>query len=192
MSFTILPNWHPAFVHFTIALLSISTFFYVAGIVLKKENLLIVARWNLWVGVIITVGTLLAGLYAYNTVVHDDVSHVAMTDHRNWAFGTASIFVLLALWALMTQRGAKMVHPLFAVAMVLATGLLFITGYKGGDVVYRYGLGVVSTPGMRSRSLIQHEHDPNAVKASEAVRSSPSEPPAQGTGHHHDHGDHHH
>lgn len=191
MSFTILPNWHPVLVHFTIALLTISAFLYVAGIALKKENFFIVARWNLWIGVTITVGTLVAGLYAYNTVVHDDVSHVAMTDHRNWAFGTASIFVLLALWALKTQRGAKAVHPLFAFAMVLATGLLFITGYKGGDIVYRYGLGVASTPDMRNHSLIQHEHDPKAVKASDAVKPSPSDPPAQETGHHHNHGDHH-
>jgi uncharacterized membrane protein len=174
----IIPNWHPIFVHFTIALLTISTFLYIAGIALRKEHLLIVARWNLWIGVTVTVGTLLAGLYAYNTVVHDDVSHVAMTDHRNWALSTAAVFVLLALWALKTQCGARTVNPLFAVAMVLATGLLFITGYKGGDVVYQYGLGVLSTPDMRNQQLIQHSHE------SETIAPKAEE---QGS-HHHDHG----
>lgn len=100
MDFEIIPNWHPILVHFTIGLLSISALLYLAGLVLKKENLLIAARWNLWIGTTITVGTVLAGLYAYNTVAHDAPSHAAMTDHRNWALVTAGTFVLLALWAL--------------------------------------------------------------------------------------------
>ena len=188
----IIPNWHPVFVHFTIALLSISTLLYAAGIARQKPNLLIAARWNLWIGVAITVGTLLAGLFAYNTVVHDDVSHVAMTSHRNWAFGTAAVFMALALRALKAQRGATAIQTGFVFAMVLATGLLLITGYKGSELVYRYGMGVVSTPDMRSLSLIQHGHEPDAVKAPDAEGSAPGEAPARGTAHHHDHGDHHH
>jgi uncharacterized membrane protein len=190
MTIEIIPNWHPILVHFTVALLSISTLFYVLGFALKKEHFLLIARWNLWIGVLITVGTLLAGLYAYNTVVHDDVSHVAMTDHRNWALVTASVFVLLALWAFLKQRGAKTVSPVFVALMVLASGLLATTGYKGGDVVYRYGLGVLSTPDMRSHALIQHEDEPDAAKAPEAVRSSPSDLPETNKTNPHDHGDH--
>lgn len=34
----IIPNWHPIFVHFTIALLTISTLLYVAGLFLKKKT----------------------------------------------------------------------------------------------------------------------------------------------------------
>lgn len=182
----IIPNWHPLFVHFTIALLTISTLLYVAGILLKKENLLIVARWNLWIGVTITVGTVLAGLYAYNTVAHDAPSHVVMTNHRNWALVTATIFVLLALWAFWKQRGARTVNPVFVVAMVAATGLLFITGYKGGDVVYRYGLGVLSTPDMRNHNLIVHSND--ADPETDKVKST--EVPTES--HEQNHGDHHH
>lgn len=36
-----------------------------------------------------TIGTVLAGWYAYNTVPHTALSHAAMTDHRNWALSTA-------------------------------------------------------------------------------------------------------
>ncbi len=180
----IIPNWHPLFVHFTIALLTISTLLYVVGVFLKKENLLIVARWNLWIGVTITVGTVLAGLYAYNTVAHDAPSHVVMTNHRNWALVTATIFVLLALWAFWKQRGARTVSPVFVVAMVAATGLLFITGYKGGDVVYRYGLGVLSTPDMRNHNLIVHSND--ADPETDKVKSTevPVESPAHNHGNH--------
>lgn len=144
----IIPNWHPILVHFTLALLSISALLYLAGLVLKKKNLLIAARWNLWIGAVATVGTVLAGLYAYNTVTHDGMSHVAMTDHRNWALPTAGIFVTLAFWAAWKQRGAQAVSPAFVVIMLLATGLLAVTGYKGGEVVYRHGIGVMRMPEM--------------------------------------------
>ncbi len=142
----IIPNWHPIFVHFTIGLLSISALFYLAGAVLKKEQLLVVARWNLWIGAVATIGTVLAGWYAYNTVTHDGPSHAAMTNHRNWALVTASIFILLALWAFWKHRGANTVSPVFVAVILLAAGLLAITGYKGGEVVYRHGLGVMRMP----------------------------------------------
>ncbi|MDH5573601.1 MAG: hypothetical protein OEY89_17685, partial [Gammaproteobacteria bacterium] len=68
----ILPNWHPIFVHFTVALLSVSIGVYFASCFMKKSELknewLIVARWSLWFGTGITVLTVLSGLYAYNTV----------------------------------------------------------------------------------------------------------------------------
>lgn len=160
----IIPNWHPIFVHFTIGLLSISALFYLAGAVLKKDNLLIVARWNLWIGALITVGTVLAGWYAYNTVSHDGPSHTAMTDHRNWVLTTAAVFILLALWALWKQRGAKTVSSLFVVIVLLAAGMLAVTGYKGGEIVYRHGIGAGRMPevhgdgGYASHGHEGHEH----------------------------------
>lgn len=141
-----IPNWHPIFVHFTVALLSTSAVFYLLGLALKKKHLLIVARWNLWIGALATIATVLAGWYAYNTVNHDGPSHAAMTDHRNWALVTASIFLLLALWALWKQRAANTVSRIFVAVILFAAGLLAVTGYKGGEVVYRHGLGVMRMP----------------------------------------------
>ena len=146
MNIEIIPNYHPILVHFTIGLLSISALLYLAGSVFKKENLLVVARWNLWIGAVLTIGTVIAGFDAYNSVAHDAESHMAMTDHKNWALPTAGIFVVLALWAVWKQRGAKTVSPVFVVIIVLASGLLAATGYKGGEVVYRHGTGVMRMP----------------------------------------------
>lgn len=146
MGIEIIPNWHPIFVHFSVALLSMSALLYLAGLALRKPNLLLVARWNLWIGAIFTIGTVLAGFYAYNTVAHDGPSHAAMADHKNWALVTATIFGILAVWSLAKHRGAKSVSSGFVVLMLLATGLLGVTGFKGGEAVYRYGLGVVSMP----------------------------------------------
>ncbi len=146
MAIEIIPNWHPIFVHFTIALLSISALFYLAGLILRKSHFLLVARWNLWVGAATTFVTVLAGFDAYNTVAHDEPSHAAMTDHKNWALVTAAMFGLLALWSVTKHRGASNVGVGFVVLIITASGLLAVTGFKGGEAVYRYGLGVMSLP----------------------------------------------
>ena len=61
----ILPNWHPIFVHFTVALLSISAIFHVLAIFMKpsgwRDEFTILARWTLWLGAAITVITVIFG-----------------------------------------------------------------------------------------------------------------------------------
>lgn len=171
----IIPNWHPIFVHFTIGLLSISAALFWAGTVLKKDVLLIVARWNLWLGALITIGTVLAGLYAFNTVPHNtETQHLAMLDHRMWALSTTGLFVALALWSFVVAKKGKnkpsgFRHHIFLAAVTVAGLMLAATGFKGGELVYRHGLGVLAVP------VPAEEHH-----ESEHMHSG------------HDHGDHHH
>jgi len=146
----IIPNWHPILVHFTIALFATSTGLFFLGSAFSKkswgETLLRVAHVNLWMGAAITVLTLFAGWDAYNTVTHDAPSHAAMTDHRNWAFATAALFGVVTVWSLLTNRKTVKVGKLFLLTILIAATLLAATGYKGGEAVYRYGLGVMSMP----------------------------------------------
>lgn len=179
MNMEVIPNWHPIFVHFTVGLLSISALLYLAGLVLKKPNLLIVARWNLWIGAVITVGTVIAGLDAYNTVAHDGASHAAMTNHKQWALVTAGVFIALAAWSLWKHRRAKSVHPVFVGLILLASGLLAITGFKGGEVVYRHGTGVMRMPEVQGDGGHgSHEHGGTDSHGMEVMPN------------HHDHGAH--
>jgi uncharacterized membrane protein len=150
MTFEIIPNWHPIFVHFTVALFSVATaLFLVERIFLKtseyKERCLLIARCNLWIGSVITIGTILAGWYAYNTVSHDAPSHAAMTLHRNWALSTASLIAVMALWAFIS-RNKKDVSISFMLCQIITSLFLLVTAYLGGEAVYRYGLGVISLP----------------------------------------------
>jgi uncharacterized membrane protein len=162
----IIPNWHPIFVHFTIALLSTSTAFLTLSKLLKGKK----SSWlhtaglcNLWAGALITLGTVAAGFYAYNTVAHDAPSHAAMTDHKNWAIATAAFFILLALCSLKYQK--KSVPYSFIGALAIASIFLGITGLKGGEAVYRFGLGVMSLPQSEgeehghSHADIDNDHD---------------------------------
>ncbi len=184
MNIEIIPNWHPIFVHFTIGLLGVSAILYLAGLVLRQQNLLIAAKWNLWIGTTITICTVLAGLYAYNTVTHDGPSHAAMTDHRNWALPTAGVFLALAVWAAWKQRGDKIASPVFVSAMLLASGLLAVTGYKGAEAVYRHGIGVMRMPEV-------HGDGGHGSHSHENMSDHHNQTEALPTHDHSGHGDHH-
>jgi uncharacterized membrane protein len=148
---TILPNWHPIFVHFTIGLLGTAVIFYFASALLAKKHKWKqqwqhMANWSLWSGCLVTIGTVFAGWYAYNTVAHDDASHAAMTLHRDWALATACLFLILGLTAVKIVKKNKTPRYLFLSLTAIAGMMLLITGFLGGEAVYRHGLGVMSLP----------------------------------------------
>ena len=172
----IIPNWHPIFVHFTVGLLSISVFFYILSYLSIKLNLIILrsigkeleiaARWCLWVGALITIGTVLAGVHAYNTVNHDTQSHIAMTNHRNWALSTAVVAISTAFWSLWRHRKQKPLSIIFILALLIMQGLLLSTAWRGGECVYRYGLGVMYMPDSTNESPMGgHMHGGEDVKS---------------------------
>lgn len=148
--FEVLPNWHPLFVHFVIALLSMSTLFFVALKMLATHKLhgtfKIMAYWNLWLGTGFAVITVIAGWFAYNSVAHDTPSHTAMTDHRNWALVTLAVYIFITLWSLKSYKKVKNTSMVFTLVIIMASALLVSTGWRGSEAVYRYGLGVMSLP----------------------------------------------
>ncbi len=147
----ILPNWHPVFVHFTVALLFVAATLLWLGWAMREQPLgvtcLTIGHWLLWIGAGFTVATVAAGLYAYATVAHSDAGHAAMTDHRNWALPTAAVWWALALWAAWRVRNSRAVGLPFLGAVVVAAGMLAVTAYKGGELVFRHGVGVEAARG---------------------------------------------
>jgi|AZIC01.1.fsa_nt_gi uncharacterized membrane protein len=158
----ILPNWHPIFVHYSVALLSVAIGFYFARLILPntselKTQWLTVANWSLWIGCLFSIATVLAGIYAFNTVAHDSASHLAMETHRNWALPTAGLFLILGATALWLNKNNKQPGLTFLSTGLIALILLMITGWLGAEAVYRYGLGVLSLPEVSSGSD-GHDH----------------------------------
>lgn len=169
--FEIIPNWHPIFVHFTVALLSLAVGLYVVTPFLKpplQEQWQIVARWTLWFGAGITIVTGLAGLYAYNTVTHDTPSHAAMTEHRNWAIVTITLFLTLAAWSIVRLRRRQVLGTVFVGLMIAGGGLLASTAWHGAEVVYRYGIGVMSLPKVDSHEHSAAGHDDASSRMGES------------------------
>ena len=146
----IIPNVLPIFVHFTVALITLSGIFFIlarlVGDRMFGTELLISARFTLWAGGLFTIATITAGFIAYYSVVHDTPSHIAMTIHRNWAIAT--LFFLLGYigWSLVHAiRNTKPTVPfLFTTVFVLL--MVSSTAWHGGELVYRYGIGVMSLP----------------------------------------------
>lgn len=160
----IIPNWHPIFVHFTVALWSLAALFYLSMPLVKSPSLhaqwVILARWNLWLGTAFAVVTAIFGLVAYNSVAHDTPSHAAMSEHRNWAVSTLALFLILTGWVLWRERRMKTGYsPSFLVAMLLGLVLLLTTAWHGAEVVYRYGIGVKSLPKAEAQNGAGDGHD---------------------------------
>lgn len=147
----ILPNWHPVFVHFTVALWSLAAFFYLSLPLIKAPVLhaewKVLARWNLWLGAAFAVVTATLGLLAFNSVTHDAPSHAAMSEHRNWALAALLLFLALTGWSVWHHRRKITTTPMtFLVTLALAVALLMTAAWHGAEVVYRYGIGVKSLP----------------------------------------------
>lgn len=157
----IIPNWHPIFVHFSVALLSIAAVLHVVSQLVthaeRAKQCALVARWNLWLGTGLTLLTVAAGWYAYNTVNHDTPSHAAMTVHRNWALATTVVFLAILAWEFRLQNKQQEKSKLYSGFLVIATGLLLATAWHGGELVYRYGLGVISMPTSEAKGH-SHQH----------------------------------
>ena len=175
--FEVIPNWHPIFVHFAIALLSMSSLFFVLLKIMSqqpiKEQLRILAYWNLWLGTGFAVVTAIAGWFAYNSVAHDAPSHEAMTEHRNWALITVSVFIIISILSIKQYKSIKDTSIIFTSIMVMAFVLLASTGWRGSEVVYRYGLGVMSMPQSEGDGHA-HEHPADGNQHSDTIFDVPS------------------
>ena len=156
----ILPNWHPILVHFTLALFTVAAVLFWAGALLRRRawasGLTTTAFWNLWIGAGLTLATVAAGFHAFYTVAHDPLGHVAMTDHRNWALATAGVWWGLALWGGWVAKKSKRPPCPFYVVLVPALALLLVTGFKGGELVFRHGMGVMALPAVEVQGEPEH------------------------------------
>jgi len=190
----IIPNWHPIFVHFTVGLLAAAVLLSVVAQFLSagklREQCQVVALWNLWLGAGITVLTVIAGVLAYNSVSHDTLSHEAMTEHRNWALVTAAYFFAVAIWAWLSAKKDLGINKALIIALLAGGGLLASTAWHGGEVVYRYGLGVMSLPKADTHEHVggeAHEHDRPVENAQDKSDGHHDQPVHDNSdGHHHD------
>ncbi|WP_417461204.1 DUF2231 domain-containing protein [Kordiimonas sp.] len=183
MTDLIIPNWHPLLVHFTVGLTVSSALFLVLSKLVQKKHVTIfetAGKWTLWLGATITVLTVLAGIQAFNSVVHDDIAHKVMKVHRAWALGTAVAIILVAVWV----YKSKAISSAIIAASLALTSLVGVTGYLGAELVYRHGLGVMRLPDTSGEG---HDHGGNASHDHEGQESTEDED-HHDSGHSHDKG----
>jgi uncharacterized membrane protein len=140
------PGWHPMVVHFPLALVVTAAFVLVAARLLRQERhaatLATVGTWNLCLGALAALFALATGLAAALDLHVGLAARQALSLHVKWAIFTTLALVLLAVW-----RGAGVAQEsrpswVFIVVLMAATAALIMTGYRGGQNVYQYGIGV--------------------------------------------------
>ena len=158
----IIPNIHPFLVHFTVALISVALLALILSAItvrwkeLSKE-LSIVFRWSLWLCAIFSIATIVAGFYAYYSVEHKDVSHAVMKTHRNWGIAAFVVIELMAIWLAIQLIKKGQIRILFCLGVFIAFSLVSISGWYGAELVFRYGVGVISRPQENRNVITPHK-----------------------------------
>lgn len=146
----IIPNFHPALVHFPIAFATAAVAFIAAGTLFRNwsyaAQCLLTGRWMLWCAALFALIAAAFGWFAFNSVEHDEVSHAAMTLHRNWALGALAALLALAAWDVWRGRFRKTPSKGFLGLLLAAWLLVASTAWHGAELVYHYGLGVMALP----------------------------------------------
>ncbi len=138
--------WHPMTVHFPLALVTTATLVLSLARIKSLERyattLATVGTWNLCLGALAALVALATGLAA---VVHLEVgvpARLAISLHVKWAIFSTIGLLLLAAWrGAGTAAGSRPSAPFLVLLWAVAAALI-VTGYRGGQNVYRYGIGV--------------------------------------------------
>jgi uncharacterized membrane protein len=143
------PGWHPIVVHFPLALVVTAAVLLLAARLLRHEThvqtLATVGTWNLCLGAVAALFALGTGLAAVLGLHLDPSAHQAIVLHAKWAVFTSVAVLLLAVWRGAGSDQRSRPSWLFVAVLLLATGAMIVTGYRGGQNVYRHGVGVISS-----------------------------------------------
>ncbi len=143
-----IPAWHPLIVHFPLALTVTATAAFLIARWLPAAKtaagLSLVGTWNLIAGAVGSVFALGSGLAALIGQPLSTAAHAAVARHAKWAMLTVFALLAMAVWrGAGTAFESRPSRP-FLIALLLATAALIVTGYLGGENVYRYGVGVAA------------------------------------------------
>lgn len=188
--FQIIPNFHPIVVHFPIALTVISFLLNIASYVRRSHPISVqlagAGHFTLWLAALSAAAAVLFGWLAFNSISnHDDAGHAAMLLHRSWAIPTAIGLVLLASWDAWKYRVTEMISVPMLFLLFLLSQAIAVTGWLGGEVVYRHGIGVLSMPSSGTGHAHQGDANVNASSQSKNGELTDMNQDPEGESHEH-------
>jgi uncharacterized membrane protein len=138
-----LDNIHPLFVHYPIAFFTAFFVFDFFGVVAKKEKWRYVASCLLYVGTIAAAFTVVAGLFAADSVEHGEDVHEIMERHEHIGIAVLSLSLFLSAWRL-KQWGLRLKrgNTIFLLLATFLCVLLSLGADLGGLMVYQHGVSV--------------------------------------------------
>lgn len=145
-------EWHPLAVHFPLAL-GITGALALSAARLKRAGrlgatLATLGTWNICLSAIGSLFAVATGLAAVATLDLEPSSRAAVGLHVKWAIFSTVGLLLVAAWRGAGNDPDSRPSRLFLSVLWAVTAALIVTGYRGGQNVYRYGVGVA--PGMIS------------------------------------------
>jgi uncharacterized membrane protein len=140
------PGWHPVIVHFPLALIVLATALLLAARFTRREalasTLATVGTWNLCIGAAAALLALATGLAAVLDLHVGIEARHAISLHFRWAIFTTLALILIAIWRGAGTAPSSRPSRIFLIVLLLATAALVVTGFRGGQNVYRFGVGV--------------------------------------------------
>ena len=143
---SVLPGWHPMVVHFPIALTLSAGAALIAARLVRQDSLAetraMVGTWNLCAAAVAALFALATGLAGVLDLQVGAAARAAISTHVKWAMFTSMALILVSVWR--GAGSAPRARPswLFVVVLSAICVALSMTGYFGGENVYRYGVGV--------------------------------------------------
>ncbi len=133
---------HPTFVHFPIGLLLLGLLVELYAVFRTSP---LANRFGWWLQIAGTVGLLLtvgSGLLAAASASPLGAAKDVFEAHQSWAFATTATYSVLTLWRV-ARKGALPVSPVvYRLLLLAATLFLVVTAWYGGELVYRFAIGV--------------------------------------------------
>lgn len=123
--------FHPAIVHFPIALILVAFMLDMVAVFFKKPVLHKMATYNLWLGTISGFVAIASG-FGVMTLKQVPYKGLILT-HLSIAIGSI-IFAIISL--LTRSRSAKAAQVIGIIAIVFAAVMIAVAGHFGGDYVY--------------------------------------------------------
>jgi uncharacterized membrane protein len=145
-----LPLWHPVAVHFPLALVVTGSVLLAAARCRPLERhaatLAMVGTWNLCLGAVAVLPAVGSGLAAVLSLEADAAARAAVALHIKWAVCASAGVLLVAAWRGAGRAPESRPSAMFLAVLCVVTAALIVTGYHGGQNVYRHGVAVHRVP----------------------------------------------
>lgn len=138
-----MPGLHPLFVHFPIALFTAGVAFDIAAAIMRTSELQRTGWWCQLVASVSLIGTVVTGLIAESLVNIPDAARETFEAHEQYAFIAAAGAALLLFWRIASRTALPKGRVVaYLGAYLLFVALLWVAAWYGGELVYRFGVGV--------------------------------------------------
>jgi uncharacterized membrane protein len=160
----IIPNYHVILIHAPLALLAIGTLIELFAFLWPRSTFRQAGRWMLLIGALSAIPAATSGLFAARQALSDeeetswallqhsqkfqsDQQWEVLRDHVMLNAIAVGVFAFLVVaWLGSTDRVRRRLHLVFLIILLTGMGLLTAGAWHGGELVYRYSTGAISSP----------------------------------------------